>query len=231
MLIFSYIGLILVWLTLSSSGGTGLRRPKIKPFHFTNDVRPGARTAVMCTIVEGDPPFTFEWIKDETKISENVGLAIKIVDEYTSTLAITKLDQNSNGNYTCKVTNAAGKDEQTDVLLMKGILRPEIKPFHFSGGLKPGKRVSVTCSVIDGDPPFTFRWLKDGTPLSESDRLALRRLDEFNSNLAFTKLSPEDNGNYTCHVTNGAGEAQQSDLLTMKGKNVKHPFTHDAANV
>lgn len=103
-----------------------------------------------------------------------------------------------------------------------GLTRPEVKPFHFSGGLKPGKRVSVICSVIDGDPPFTFKWLKDGMQLNEGDDVSVRTLDEFNSNLAFGKLGPQNNGNYTCVVSNAAGVAQQSDMLSMKG--ISKPF-------
>lgn len=98
-----------------------------------------------------------------------------------------------------------------------GITKPEIKPFQFSGSLKPGKRVSIICSVIDGDPPFTFKWLKDGIPLAEGEGVNVRILDEFNSNLAFTKLGPQNNGNYSCVVSNVAGTAQQSDVLTMRG--------------
>lgn len=99
-----------------------------------------------------------------------------------------------------------------------GESRPEIKPFNFSGGLRMGKRTSVICAVIDGDPPFKFMWLKDGKTLSESSSVTIRTIDDFTSNLALTNLGPESNGNYTCRVSNQAGMDQHSDMLLMKSK-------------
>ncbi|KAG8182728.1 hypothetical protein JTE90_026179 [Oedothorax gibbosus] len=34
---------------------------EIKPFHFTDNLREGLRTAAMCVVLDGDPPFDFEW--------------------------------------------------------------------------------------------------------------------------------------------------------------------------
>ncbi|GIY60806.1 titin, partial [Caerostris extrusa] len=92
--------------------------------------------------------------------------------------------------------------------------KPEINPFHF-GTLKIGERVSVTCVVRVGQPPFTFTWLKDGSTIQEMEVITIRNIDEFNSNLAITRLGPEHNGNYTCRVSNRKGSSEQSDVLTM----------------
>ena len=103
---------------------------------------------------------------------------------------------------------------------ISGHIKPEINPFHFGGTLRSGQRISVTCAVTIGNPPFIFVWMKDGDPLEQSDTLSIRNIDEYNSNLAITKLGPEHNGNYTCKVSNKAGSAMQSNVLLMKGKNV-----------
>lgn len=100
-------------------------------------------------------------------------------------------------------------------------MKPEISPFHFSGALRSGQRISVTCAVTVGSPPFTFTWMKDDTLVEETDTLSIRNIDEYNSNLAITKLGPEHNGNYTCKVSNKAGFATQSNVLLMKGKVVE----------
>lgn len=78
------------------------------------------RTAVFCVVVEGDPPFTFLWFKDNERLQENNHMNIKLFDDFTSSLTITNLGPEHNGNYTCRVTNSAGYDEQVDVLSMKG---------------------------------------------------------------------------------------------------------------
>lgn len=100
--------------------------------------------------------------------------------------------------------------------------RPEVNPFKFSGTLSSGKRVSVNCAVIDGDPPFVFEWYKDGVPLKSGSSYVIKVLDEFNSNLAILNLGPEDNGNYTCRVSNEHGKYEQWDALFMKGTIFKY---------
>lgn len=94
--------------------------PKIKAFHFSSDLESGMRAVVMCAVIGGDPPFSFSWFKDGISIAGSNSISIKSLDEYTSTLTITKLGPESNGNYTCKVSNKAGTDEKFDVLSMKG---------------------------------------------------------------------------------------------------------------
>lgn len=95
--------------------------PKVKPFHFSGEHRTGMRTAVFCTVVEGDPPFTFLWLKDNERVQESKHMNVKLIDDFTSSLTITNLGPEHNGNYTCRVTNSAGYNEQMSVLSMKGI--------------------------------------------------------------------------------------------------------------
>lgn len=78
------------------------------------------RAAVTCAVISGDPPFSFAWYKDEQLIKDHSSVSLKNIDEFTSHLAITRLGPESNGNYTCKVTNSGGTDEKFDVLSMKG---------------------------------------------------------------------------------------------------------------
>lgn len=73
-----------------------------------------------CAVVDGDPPFTFKWIKDGNTLQNNKEYFIADVGEYISTLTIPKLGAQSNGNYTCRVENAFGSDEKSDALLIKG---------------------------------------------------------------------------------------------------------------
>lgn len=102
--------------------------------------------------------------------------------------------------------------------------RPEISPFKFSGTLSTGKRASVTCAVIDGNPPFVFEWYKDNVPLKSSSSILIKTVDEFTSTLAIVNLGPENNGNYTCRVSNVDGTDQQWDALFMKGINYRFSF-------
>lgn len=74
-----------------------------------------------CTVVDGDPPFSFTWYKDGAELKEIQGFNIQETsDGFTSTLSIPKLEASSNGNYSCKVSNSKGMDKKYGMLLVKG---------------------------------------------------------------------------------------------------------------
>ncbi|KAF8765095.1 Titin like protein [Argiope bruennichi] len=197
----------------------GLKAPKIKPFHFTGELNVGLRTVVLCAVIDGSPPFNFQWLKDgQSLISEKGRFLIQSIDEFTSILTISDLDSESNGNYTCRVSNSAGSDDKSDSLNMRGSRPPKIKPFHFSEALEQDMRTAVMCVVVGGDSPFEFKWFKDGRPLpSERGYFSVQSLDEFTSILTIKKLDPDSNGNYTCRATNSMASDEKFAILMMKG--------------
>lgn len=79
------------------------------------------------------------------------------------------------------------------------------------------QRVIVACSVVNGDPPFTFRWLKDGREIQNSEHLITKVLDEFTSTLTIYKLSADSIGNYTCRASNRDGSDEKHDKLIIEG--------------
>ncbi|GIY43237.1 titin [Caerostris extrusa] len=83
------------------SFASGFKSPKINPVRFSGELNMGLRTAIMCVVIDGEPPFDFRWLKDGIPMKETGELSIK-VDEFTSMLTIKSLDAESNGNYTCK---------------------------------------------------------------------------------------------------------------------------------
>ncbi|PRD20337.1 UNVERIFIED_CONTAM: Dscam2 [Trichonephila clavipes] len=95
---------------------------------------------------------------------------------------------------------------------------PQIKTFHFSNVLQLGMRESVQCTVMSGDPPFEFSWLKDGQPLIDLRDVSIRKSDDFMSTLVITKVNADSNGNYTCRVSNSAGYDEKSAVLSAKGE-------------
>lgn len=100
---------------------SGLKKPKIKPFNFSDDLEEGLRTGVICMVTDGDPPFEFQWSKDGHSLTtDNKGISIRKMDDFTSFLTIERLDADSNGNYTCRVSNAQGNDQKSNTLSMRG---------------------------------------------------------------------------------------------------------------
>ncbi|GIY15759.1 titin [Caerostris darwini] len=187
--------------------------PEIGPFLFPKQLNAGMRASVICTVTIGNPPFEFTWFKDEAKVIETRGISLRKIDEFTSNLVISKVEAESNGNYTCKVSNSAGFDQKSAVLLVKDA--PKISPFHFSGELDVGMRAIVVCGVLAGDPPFEFFWFKDGQKLLDTRGISIK-FDEFASNLVISKVDAESIGNYSCKVSNSIGFDQKSAFLIVK---------------
>lgn len=71
------------------------------------------------------------------------------------------------------------------------------------------------CTVVAGDQPLNFLWLKDGETLQ--DRGKTHKLDDYTVILSLRRLQLEDMGNYTCQVSNPAGVAAFTATLKVKG--------------
>ena len=68
-------------------------------------------------------------------------------------------------------------------------------------------QVRLKCSA-EGSPRPGIAWFKDGLPLESRPGAKHRARDETFS-LKISKLSPPDEGNYTCVVTNDYGQIRE----------------------
>lgn len=78
----------------------------------------------------------------------------------------------------------------------------------------------VTCNVISGSEPFTFRWYKNDRELNSLD--TPRYSIDSKATLSFLSvhnIEAHDAGNYSCVVSNDHGFDSQSTMLTVKGLN------------
>ncbi|GFT08344.1 titin [Nephila pilipes] len=216
--------------------------PKIKPFQFTSYLNLGMRESVHCAVVYGDPPFEFSWFKDGQLLTGILDTSVRKTDDFTSNLVISKVDANSNGNYTCKVSNSKGFDEMSAILapnwkisvrmnflwiatvlslviifVSSGPGEPKIKSFHFSNELELGMRETVHCNVLYGDTPLEFSWFKDGQRLTDGQDISIGKTDDYGSRLVISKVNSDSNGNYTCKVSNSKGFDEKSAVLLVKG--------------
>ncbi|KAK8781523.1 hypothetical protein V5799_017136 [Amblyomma americanum] len=86
--------------------------------------------------------------------------------------------------------------------------------------MQVGMRIKVFCTVVQGDPPFIFTWLKDGVAVAEngapSSQAALNVHNERDySMLSTDSLQLQHSGNYTCVVKNQAATTAYSALLRV----------------
>lgn len=100
--------------------------------------------------------------------------------------------------------------------------KPQIEPFSFnSQGVNGGTTTKVMCTILAGDLPVHFNWLKDGLPL-KSDSKRIQQLDDFTSILLLPRLTLHDAANYTCEARNEAGMSTHSSVLRVKGTIKSH---------
>lgn len=109
-----------------------------------------------------------KWESTSVKISSNPryrqeGGLLKISSLNPSTDA---------GSYTCSVATPSGELARREIQLIVNS-PPVLSPLSFPPNLKSGERAQLACTVISGDMPIYFSWLKDGLPISASLQVIL----------------------------------------------------------
>lgn len=146
--------------------------------------------------------------------------------------------QSDAGTYTCQARNSKKLSDRKDVevyimgaylyLIIKSSfvvvsdcnialsVPPKILPIQ-GIVLREGMRAAITCQIIDGDLPFTFRWERNGEPVTDG-KLQIRRVDEYATLLVIDNISTVHTGNYTCLAENVAGVESFTVPLTVNGR-------------
>lgn len=89
--------------------------------------------------------------------------------------------------------------------------------FQFPSNVKINGKITVSCMVESGSPPFHFEWLKNGLQLGKSSAHSILTGEEVSS-LTFRQVTPQDAGNYTCIVKNTDGSDSHTAPLYIKCK-------------
>lgn len=79
-----------------------------------------------------------------------------------------------------------------------------------------GSSIHMECKV-SGSLPISAQWFKDGKEISTSAKYRLV-CHENTVSLEVSNLELEDTANYTCKVSNVAGDDACSGILTVKGE-------------
>ena len=140
------------------------------------------------------------------------------------------------GGYTCTATNRRGLSSARTAIvkvigkcrILRGVLitidyqisvPPKLQNFGNSHQtLQVDQKITMLCSITEGDEPITLSWQKDGVLLLESgsEGIVITKMDHL-SILRINSLEAHHMGNYSCHASNQAGSTVIYSFLQVKG--------------
>ncbi|XP_077377558.1 hemicentin-1 [Festucalex cinctus] len=219
----------------SNNAGTQMRQfrltvqapPTIKSPSETSNVSVvlGFPTVLRCD-VEGAPVPSITWLKDNQAIVSSPQLT------YTQggrALRVGSAQGDSNGLYTCRASNPAGTAVKHYSLSV--LVPPQIEGDSTSLSSREEKvRIngSLTLSCLaKGFPEPKVAWFKDGQLLTGSSHVGIQESGAF-LHLENAMLSHE--GQYTCVVTNSAGEDKRDFHVAIQVPPVFHRVTNREAS-
>ncbi|UYV61546.1 hypothetical protein LAZ67_1005246, partial [Cordylochernes scorpioides] len=109
------------------------------------------------------------------------------------------------------------KEDVTRQLCVRAV-PPVIEPFRLPASVHMGQRLSITCTVVRGDPPISLRWERDGEPLGDPGDLRVHDMADFSSTLLFPAVAPGHRATYTCVAQNAAGRTLHSAAMVIHGR-------------
>ncbi|KAE8292435.1 Hemicentin-1 [Larimichthys crocea] len=220
----------------SNNAGTQMRQfrltvqapPTIKGPNETTEVSVvlGFPTVLPCD-VEGSPTPSITWLKDNQPIVSSPQMT------YTrggQALRLGSVQGDSTGLYTCKATNPAGTAIKHYSLSV--LVPPQIEGDSTSltfGGQEEKVRIngSLTLSCLTkGFPEPKVHWFKDGQLLSGNVHVGIQ---ESGPVLHIENAMLSHEGQYTCVVTNSAGEDKRDFHVIIQVPPVFHRVSNREA--
>ncbi|RZF37300.1 hypothetical protein LSTR_LSTR005632 [Laodelphax striatellus] len=179
--------------------------PKIAPFSFETDLHLGDRAGIQCFVAKGDTPLNIRWSKDGAT-SLGLGVVVRQLDKFTSSLSIQSLSPEHAGQYSCTASNHAANVSHSSTLLVNVPPRWVSEPQDIN--VTRGSMAVFHCQA-EGFPTPTLTWRKViGRQPSEYEDINSRtRGVQITSNgtLIIRQALPEHQGQYLCEATNGIG--------------------------
>ncbi|KAH9364293.1 hypothetical protein HPB48_008469 [Haemaphysalis longicornis] len=192
------------------------------PFSFDKNIALGEKIVLPCAVTRGTGPYEIRWTHEGKPVTNTNSKYATPLTGNIATLTIEKVTAEDVGNYTCIVTNDVGKDAVTATLLVQD--PPKIQPFFFPSNHPIGRDLTVSCFATEGQPPLAFTWLKAQEKIDSGAKFVVKQPVETMSTLTIQKVSAVDVGNYTCQVSNDAGNDRfTASLVVTDGR----PFPVD----
>nr|XP_042909624.1 fibroblast growth factor receptor 4-like [Parasteatoda tepidariorum] len=169
--------------------------PEIQKFSFQDNVNKGKVVSVMCLAVSNTKPLTFSWFKNGKLLKNEDGNRLRIEHSTEfSVLILDTVDQDSEGNYTCAVSNRDGKAKHSAYLRVK--VPPKWSKIPSDAIVSLGESLKMECEAT-GSPLPQVEWRKyTGKDLTSTVLSSIKDV------LHLQHVSYEDAGLYECIAFN-----------------------------
>lgn len=139
----------------------------------------------------GSDPLSYQWLKNGEPITDQTG----------NILALQAITHEDTGIYTCEITNTCGTIASEEVAL-EVYMPLTLLTQPLSQNVCPGEELILSVE-ISGEEPISYQWKKDGTDI----------LDANGSSLNLDDASPDDEGVYTCEISNICGSITSTEAM------------------
>lgn len=164
--------------------------------------------SVTFTVGAGGIPLTYKWRKNGVPLVDGGNIS----GATTATLTLNPVSFPDEGDYSVVITNVLGSVTSSNATLSIGAVAPEITADPTNQTVNAGLTVNISAKVT-GTSPLSFRWKKNGTPLSNGGKIfgADTRV------LMITNVLRADQGDYFLTVSNSLGSVDSAAMtLTVR---------------
>ncbi|XP_078043308.1 myosin light chain kinase, smooth muscle-like isoform X2 [Augochlora pura] len=173
--------------------------------------------------IRGTPSPTPTWFRNGRPLERSSRIK-RYFDGNTAKIDISKVKASDAGEYTCVATNVLGSTKNTCQVTVLDPHDPSTcdkDPPTFLQSLAEDSIVMEGhCyelqARLTGTPPFTVVWLKDGRQVPDNDYYKYVIYGDSGVALRLSNVSPQDAGEYTCHVRNNFGETSSTGLFAVQ---------------
>ncbi|KAM3850622.1 junctional adhesion molecule A-like [Diretmus argenteus] len=142
------------------------------------------------------------------------------VTKFDGNVRFSKVTRKDNGVYDCEVS---GNGKFGEVKVNLTVLVPPSPPVcRIPTSVTTGWKTVLSCYDMDGSPPPTYKWYKNGILLPENPsqfpafKNATYKLNPRDGNLVLSSPSKMDSGQYYCEAINDAGPPQSCRVVKME---------------
>ncbi|XP_076316761.1 protein Obscurin-like isoform X4 [Tachypleus tridentatus] len=180
--------------------------------------------------ITGQPRPSVAWLKDEAELTID-GKCRKIIEEAsdTFTLVLDKLTQEDTGKYTCKISNKYGSEDSSCKVNVWA--QPKFTQKLKDVQATEGEKVSFTVKIAGSPAPGT-KWLKDDAELTiDGTRYNVVKEASDSLTLVIESTTKEDEGKYSCEISNKYGKDVTSGKLSLESAGSKPKILEELKNV